>query len=443
MKGLTKKSRQFFTPFGLALFVLSLVYIVAEAVFNMQLLEVAGTVKSNPDDIHRLQYVGRSISAYGFTLLTLGLFEGTGFRLLKRRHWGLFLGVALVCLTPFVLIFKRTIPELQPAGYTVPMILEPVEIMVSTLPLLGLLIALLSAGRYRPQLFISLVLLAWPAMFLGQKLLIESYVVDGTSWKERQSARYMLMLRAGLEDCILHLGDLQLCNDEKGAPDMKATRIIMSALWMLNPDSVLQDLEQNRNKIIESAAARGVWFSPRDQYAKYVEKVASTRSKYEQEFLQTFREKYYLPYKKASEMYMRAMDTATMGAEANEGAAEVENGMEEGWKKYRQAVFDFEQTISVLVGEAVRQGMAYGSAINAVCAYYNNCPAVDIGPQVKEAQISAVREFRSKTGYPPDIEQKNVFLEHPKTLQLVREKVQDGIRTRMGIPTFTLPPDIH
>lgn len=436
-----KKSRKFFTPFGLILFVLSLAYIVAEAIFNMNLLEVAGSVKSKPSEIETLQYFGRSVSAYGFTLLVLGLFESTGFRLQTRRSWMLFIGVALACLGPFMLIFSRTIPDLHPKGYTPPITLAPLEIMVSILPLLGVLVAVMSAGRYRPQVFIALVLLAWPAMFLGQKLLIESYVIDRTTWKERQSARYMLMLRAGLEDCILHLGDLQLCNDARGAPDMKAARIIMSALWMMNPDTVLDDLEQNRDAIVESAAARGIWFSPTDQYQKYVDKVSAARAKYLKQYSKIFHDKYYVPYKMASDMFMRAMDEKTLDAEANEGALEVEKGMEEGWKKYRQAVTDFEQTISVVVGQAVREGMTLGGTINAICATRANCPEVDLRPQIREAQIAAVREFRQKTGYPPDIQDKGIFFGHPKTMALMREKVQQGVRARMGVPNFTLPDD--
>lgn len=440
MQGKTTKPRKFFTPLGLALFILSLFYIVAEAVFNMQLLEVAGSVKSKPDEIDRLQYFGRSISAYGFTLLVLGLFSSTGFRLQTRKHWMQFIGVSLACLTPFALIFSRTVPELRPSGYHAPLTLEPLEIMASILPLLGFLVAIMGAGRFRPQMFVSLVLLAWPAMFLGQKLLIESYVIDKTIWKDRQNARYMLMLRAGLEDCILHLGDLQLCNDSRGTPDMKAARIVVSALWMLSPESVLQDLQENRDAIVESAASRGIWFSPTDQYNKYIDKVAAARNKYEKQYTGIFHKKYYQPYKQASEMYMRAMDEAVLGAEAREGATEVEKGMEEGWKKYKQTVFDFQQTISVLVGQAVRQGMVVGGVLNKYCTE-GSCPDVDLRPQIKEAQLRALREFRDKTGYPPDIQDKNVFLQHPKTLKLVREQVQDGIRDRMGVQNFTLPKD--
>ncbi|HYD18731.1 MAG TPA: hypothetical protein VEF76_09660 [Patescibacteria group bacterium] len=429
----------FLTPLSLLFFVLSLGYIIAEAVFNMRLLEVAGSVKSNPDELDRLQYFGRTVSAYGFTLLVLGIFQHTGYHLRDRRSWGLFFGVAALCVIPFIMVFRHSVPELLPEGYTAPLGLEPVEVMISMLPLFGLFLVLASAGRYRPQIVLCLMLLAWPAMFLGQKLLIESYVIDRTTWEDRQNARYMLMLRAGLEDCVLTLGDLQLCNDAHGAPDMKAARIIMSAFWMMDPKGILTDLQANRDNIVESAAARGVWFSPNDQYKSYVKKVSKTRDKYEKDISTQFYTKYYNPYKKASEMYLKAIDPATLDAQAGEAAAGIEAEMEKGWRKYRGAVRDFEQTITVMAGQAMREAMAVGGTVNAICAARDqDCPEIDATPQIRAAQRKAIRQFTLQAGYPPSIETKEEFLSHPKTQKLIAAQVQQAVRTRFGMEDFTL-----
>lgn len=432
--------RAFFTPLGLFFFLLSVVYIVAEAVFNMQLLEVAGSVKSDPDTLDKLQYFGRTVSAYGFTLLVLGLFQSSGFHLKRRKDWFLFAAIATVCIIPFIMVFRHSVPELMPKGYTAPLGLEPVEVMISVLPLLGLFMVLASAGRWRPQIIICLILLAWPAMFLGQKLLIESYVVDSTDWEERQNARYMLMLRAGLEDCVLTLGDLQLCKEDQGAPDLKAARIIVSALWMMKPDAILRDLEMNRDSIVESAAIRGVWFSPQDQYKSYVKKVEKTRDKYEKDITTQFYSKYYNPYKKASEMYLKAIEPASLEAQSKQAVDEIDKEMEEGWKKYRAAVRDFEQTVSVIARQAMRDALAVGGAVNAVCAARDqDCPEVDATPMIRSAQKKAIREFTLSAGYPPSISEKEDFLKHPKTRKLVNEKVQMAMRTRFDMPDFVLP----
>ena len=441
MQGASATSKKFFTPFGLILFTLSVIYIAAEAVFNMKLLEVAGSVKSNPAEINDLQYFGRTVSAYGFSLLILGLFETTGFRLRTRKDWALFFGVAVVCILPFISIFKNTFPAGTGEGYSAPLALEPLDVMMSIMPCLGVLVAIMSAGRFRPQMFIALLLMAWPAMFLGQKLLIERYVVDRTDWQERQDARYMLMLRAGLEDCALYLGDLQLCNDSEGAPDMKAARIITSALWMMNPDAVLQDLRDNRDMLVESAAVRGVWFSPQEQYKKYTEKVTDARDQYAKDLTQKFYSKYYGPYKRASDMYQNALDPVVIGREADKAVAEIDAQMEAGWQKYLSGVHDFKQQVSVMVGQAIRQTMNYAGQINDLCNKRGDCPDVDSGDGLQRAQAKAVREFTIHSGYPPDITDKAEFLSYPKTRKMVREQVQQTLRYKFDLKDFTLPDD--
>ena len=433
--------KKFFTPFGLIIFTLSVIYIAAEAVFNMKLLEVAGSVRSNPADINQLQYFGRSVSAYGFTLLVIGIFEGTGFRLTTKKHWWLFMAISFACLLPFISIFSQTMRVVSPADYAAPLPLEPLDVMTSILPCLGFLMALMSAGRYRPQLFVALILLAWPAMFLGQKLMIERYVIDKTDWSERQDARYMLMLRAGLEDCALHLGDLQLCNDEFGAPDMKATRIIVSAMWMMRPEAVLQDLKDNRDALVESAAVRGVWFSPGDKYHEYVSKVETARDKYVQGMTAKFYAKYYNPYKMASEMYMKALSPVEVSKEADGAIAEIDSQLDDGWKKYQTGVHDFKQNITVVVGQAMRESMSYASRVNRLCEKRGNCPNIDVGPALDDAQNKAIHQFTVKSGYPPDITEKQDFLDHPRTQKLVREQVQDNIREKFGLKDFALPDD--
>jgi len=444
MQGSTgaKNNHKFFTPFGLMLFVLSVFYILAEAVFNMQLLEVAGSVKSNPDEISNLQYFGRTVSAYGFTLLVLGIFENTGFRLKNRRDWTLFLGVALVCIMPFLAIFRHTFAVTGTGGdYVAPLKLEPLDVMLSITPCLGLLVAVMSAGRYRPQVFIALLLMAWPAMFLGQKLLIERYVIDRTTWQERQNARYMLMLRAGLEDCAITLGDLQYCDDKQGAADMKAARVIISALWMMHPDGVLQDLKDNRDEIVERAALKGVWFSPGDQYKKYVEKVTAARDQYAKNAARQFYSKYYTPYKNASDLYLKALDHAAIEAQAEKAAVDVDAQIDEGWQKYQKAVYDLKQTFSVIVGQAMRQSLSYAGAVNSYCAKHGDCPDIDAGPALRQGQQKAVEQFTAKSGYPPTITEKDEFLQQPKTKKLIREAVQQSIRTKFGMSDFTLADD--
>ena len=69
------------------LFILSLLYLYAELVFNLLMLDAAGTSMTTPKEIDDIQFFGRMTSAFGFTLLVLGLFAKNGFVLKTPTDW--------------------------------------------------------------------------------------------------------------------------------------------------------------------------------------------------------------------------------------------------------------------------------------------------------------------------------------------------------------------
>ncbi len=427
--------KRLFSPFGLALLALSTVYIGAEALFNMKLVEVAGSVKSNPDDIRSLQHFGRAVSGYGFSLLTIGVFATFGFQLKDKRHWALFGMLAAFSFIPFLMEFADAIFGVI-NNTTAPQNDEPWDAQISMLPFLGFAAVLLSAGKFRVHLIVGLVLMAWPAMFLGQKLLIERYLIDRTTWETRQDARYILMLRGGLEDCKLDVGGLQFCDASRGEASMKSARIVISSLWMLAPDKVLNDLKARKDEIVQKAAASGTWFSSKDLYAKYVRKVSDTRGKY----LDEVDRKYYQPYLKASEIYKQAADPASAKAEADKAVAEVEAGIDQGWKTYQDGVHDYKQSASVIADVSLQQMLPYAGRVNAYCSG-GNCPNVDIRKTMAEAKDRAEREFYNRTGYHSDIPDRATFAAQPPTQERIRKSVEPMIQQRFNMPSFTLPKD--
>jgi hypothetical protein len=432
-----KVSKKILTPFGIVLLLLSLVYIGAEGIFNMRLLDVAGTVRSDPEALKNLQYFGRSVSAYGFTLLVLGVFEVHGFKLATRRQWALALALAFVCMGPFCAMFWQNVGAAlldDPHPYNTH--LETFEMTLCFVPLLGLACLCASAGFRRSLVVLGLVLMAWPAMFLGQKLLIERYLIDTTTWQERQDARSMLMLRSGLEDGMLELGDMQLHDGGAGVADMKAARIVMSALWMIHPDSVLEDLKDNRDAMVEYAAANGTWFSSAEAYGKYVRKVKSERNKYQMQMM----DKYYAPYARASDMYARVMTPSYLDSQAEQAAKEIDLGIDDGWAQYQAAVREMRQSMSIVLGNAMRHAAPLSNYANNYCATHA-CPDVDLTRPVEEAQAAAETSFYVKSGYHSDIPDRATFVAQKQTQDKIRKQVQDKIRTGFGLPDFALPKD--
>lgn len=440
---MAKNKPKLLTPTGIAFLALSSVYIVAEAVFNIRLLEVAGSVKSDPSAIDSLQYFGRAISGYGFSLLMLGLFAGSGFKLDTRWRWIAFWLLATVCVMP--LLVTADVTGIGP-HHSVPegAHLDLADFPLLVMPLLGTALVLMSAGKFRFHVIIGVCLMAWPAMFLGQKLVIERYLIDHTTWEERQNARYMLMLRAGLEDCSLDLGGIQFCDARLGAADMKAARIIVSTLWMLSPAHVIDELKDSRNRLVENAASTGQWFSGREQYKKYVAKVQDTRSKYVSGILT----KYYVPYKRASDMYAKALDPATITRQAAEAAEEVEAGIEDGWRRYKSAVREYNQTLGAYAKLGAQAIAPYGEDLNENCAdgicedaANEVADRLDIDRAMRNADDMAEREFQARTGYRSDIPDRKTFMAEKKTRDAIRDKVQSAVRQRMDAPAFSLPDD--
>src|SRR5688572_12601586 len=131
------KRAKLLTPFGLALLAFSLIYIGAEALFNMRLVDIAGSVKSNPDEIRDLQHFGRAVSGYGFALLTLGAFAGSGFRFKERKYWVLFVALTAVSLIPFLFKFSEALFGVI-KGVSHELHAEPWDLQLALLPFMGI-----------------------------------------------------------------------------------------------------------------------------------------------------------------------------------------------------------------------------------------------------------------------------------------------------------------
>lgn len=417
------------------LFLLSMGYLVAEIEFNMSLLDIAGSVRSDPVKMEDLQVFGRAVSAGGCFLLVLGLFASSSFHVTAGRLRWLYYMIGLVALLPMMMIFSAAIAG--PAS--IPIDPSSKDIMLSMAPALGVAYgSAIGRGRNVFVNVVSLFLIVWPAVFLGQKLLIEQALIERTTWEQRVNARYVLMLRSILENCTINLEELALCDAENELDNVKSARIILGSMWMLSPDGIRADMEENKDRMVQSVASRGMWFSPREQYDRYLAKVAEERSKIQQQMI----DQYYIPYKRASEEYDRAMAQEVVSIESRRAVEEVEREIDLGWRRYKQGVREYEQQISASGLNMIQRIAPYKDRLREYCAT-RNCPPLVRGKErtiVADVASDAERQFAERSGgYTPDIKTRAEFVAAYPTQVKLREKVQDYISTKMPESGLTLP----
>lgn len=417
------------------LLLLSLGYLVAEIEFNMSLLDIAGSVRSDPVKMEDLQVFGRSVSAGGCFLLVLGLFASSSFYITPGRLRWLYYMIGLLAITPMMIIFSAAVagPDvipIDPSGR---------DIMLSLAPALGVAYgSAIGRGRNVFVNVVSLFLIVWPAVFLGQKLLIEQALIERTTWEQRVNARYVLMLRSILENCTINLDELALCDAENELDSVKSARIILGSMWMLSPDGIRADMEENKDRMVQSVASRGMWFSPRAQYDLYLSKVAEERSNIQQNMI----DRYYMPYRKASEDYDRAMSREEVEKQSRKAVQEIEKEIDDGWKRYKAGVREYKQQLSASGLNMIQRIAPYKERLRDYCSTHN-CPPLIRGKErgiVADVASDAERQFADRSGgYTPDIETRAEFVAAYPTQFRLREKVQEYIALHMPEAKLTLP----
>jgi hypothetical protein len=424
------KAQKTYSLSGTILFFLSLIYLGAELVFNRQLLDISSSVSSDPAQVEHIQYFGRVTSGFGFTLLVLGIFQRCGFRINNRKQWAVFGVTAFICLLPFITTFGQALFETTTdTPYTAGMIW-------GLFPFIGLYYVLISKGRTRFGVILGLIILAWPAMFYGQKLAVERLVISPTTAEERLNAHYVLLLRAGIEGCVIALEGTQFC-DEGGSTDVekRSARAILGPLFMLNFNAAFKDLSLTGGQVIGAIAAQDLWFSSTEYYRRYLQQVAAKRGQYER-YLDKH---YYLPYKNASDLYLKSAEPGKLEKMAEDASLQAEAGVEKGWQEYQQAVAAYH---NALLGGIVRTGQtARSREVTKLCENHRvGCERIiQKGAQEEIAgriYDTAEQNFYNRTGYSPDIKNKEDFLKDPKTQKEVRAHTEKKVQETIAGYTF-------
>lgn len=156
------------------IFVLELVYVLAEFAFNAALLNTASGQVRNSNAIHQVELAGRILSGIGLSLL---------------MYWAYFR--------------KRIIEETVATG----------------LKTLGL----------------SLIICV-PLMYFGQKIIVEKLIVNGTSGFQRQYAESLILLKNGLQTGAVTMKNVPLSDDGISEPGDMAFLSVMGAILIGIPD---------------------------------------------------------------------------------------------------------------------------------------------------------------------------------------------------------------
>ena len=451
-----KSPKKAYSTSGIILFLLSLVYLGAELVFNRQLLDVSSSVQSDPDQVEQIQYFGRAASGLGFTLLVQGIFQQFGFRIIKRKHWTALVAVALICMAPFVLTLGQTVYEKVAGAAATGDVPYTHGMYWGLLPIAGFFFVL-AGRRYKAAVILGLFLMTWPAMFYGQRLAVERFIISPTTAEERLDAHYILLLRSGIESCTVLLDGTAFCDGEaaENVVEKRSTRAVMGALFMLNTRAVFDGLSISREQLINSIAQRDMWFSSKEYYQQYLQKVADKRDQYEKYLNDT----YYLPYRQASDLYLKtynkaaslytqASATGRLEKMADDADRQVADEVEQGWEKYEHAVNAYGRlSIVAAMASSAASGAEnrvytkfcrdHESACNKVTGAGSG--AINMDSVISAAKTTATDQFYQQTGYPPDIATKDDFIRNQKTQDGIRVQVEKKLREQ--IEGYELPPE--
>jgi hypothetical protein len=324
----------------LVLLACGLLYILAEFIFNARLLDTASDISASADDLRDVEYLGRAVSGIGLSLLVAGFFARDGFRMSRTADQVVFGLLAFLC--PALFLFSPLSPAdggLDPGGVTFTSLLTggaggvhidfpppDASMLWILLPLTGILTVLLAhyRGLHRAAVVAGILLITWPSMFFGQKIVIERFMIHPTSWETRLDARYMQMMRTGFGHGILALRDLRFDNDDD--PALRTFLVLMGSLFMQFPEEAKEMIREKEGDIVRLIVMRSDIQNADARYEEYLV------------LADAFREKFFLPYAEASRRYADALSEPFLH-EARDNALRIARAaIDNGWLKMRDAL---------------------------------------------------------------------------------------------------------
>ncbi|MBK1666727.1 hypothetical protein CKO28_01535 [Rhodovibrio sodomensis] len=459
------------TAIKLVLLALSLGYLVFEFAFNATLLDTAASVSPDSDRIHAVETFGRTVGGVGLSLLVVSLFARDQWQLatLPRK-------IAACALAGVMLI---------PFAFAPDELLNRALFPVAGLGLIAIALFLTRRAARAALVVVGLIAACGPGMYYGQLIFFERALVDGSSPQLRQNARYVNLLKLGLNHGAVELANAEVQPD-LDTPDQKTFLALLGGLAWLE-DDVISTVKQHREEIADVVVSRMTEQGVEERWQQYKHQQAR------------FREEAFQPYVEARTTFSERYNNAA--AEARDRYREMQDQLAESWDDYqdererfrdqiaervdpvqrsvRNAIEDFgncddgrcrqrvrerfhENRVNAAIkrrlgrrtyliedwcyereptaGERIAEGLAIlnnpvGGLVHALQggSTYLKCPTNREAIIYRLTLVGSGKFEERSGGYPPDIETLEAFKRHSETIQSVRDRLADeGIEMPEG-----------
>ena len=182
------------------------------------------------------------------------------------------------------------------------------------------------SARLKPLWMILALLVCFPAMFFGQKALVD-YVVNQSTGDQRLLSRYMSLLKTGLADGLIVIDGLPLDTSHKQTPEDKTFLALVGGLVYFNP-AFLDTVEKNQDKIVDQVIRRMTSGNLDARYEDYLSVRQAVSKNWEN-------------YKEGTKSYYSALNGRD--DKAQEAWVEMNNKVLSSWKTFDEGRITWRQ----------------------------------------------------------------------------------------------------
>lgn len=245
--------------------VLSCFYLLAELIFNYRLVEIMSLPRADKESLNDVEFFGRAISGVGVSLLIADFLIG----FLKTKY-------------------------------------------MASVTLFG--ISLVTVG---------------PAVYYGQKELVEYLLVDKSTAEQKQTAFHAQIIKQAMASNLLIINNLPYDPNNSDQPENKTFLAIFGGIAFFN-QSIVSTVSENTKKLIDNFYHKESIEALNREYPKYKKVKADIK-------------KSYASYQAASKKYYKSLNS--VDAELKKAVSEIDSALLDGHGKLLSKTEDFHKKL--------------------------------------------------------------------------------------------------